>query len=570
MRDGTRLAVEVYLPGNLPPGQRLPVLLHQTRYWRAPDFRLPARWLHHGLIGYEGTRIRQLIHHGYAFVNVDVRGSGASFGQRPYPWHRDEVLDGVEILDWILQQPWAKPDVGLIGVSYSATAAEFLLHQHHPAVRCAALLFCLFDVYQDVAFPGGVQFSWFTQTWGEKNRQLDANKVPLKSPLLRALVRGVAPVAGAETELPAALAAHAANIELHARASALTYRDEVFDPETGVNIDVFSPHSYVKQLDEASVPLLCYSGYLDGAYTHSAIRRYLNQSHPESRLVLGPWEHRGQFNISPFGPGKSRFDHLGELLRFFDRHLGGAEGEAAPSVRYYLMGAECWETAESWPPSDAPAHRWYCQPAGQLSPEPIEAGQRPYTQVPDLGAGLRSRWRSMVSELHTPRAYPDLDRRDRQRCCFDTAPLTQPLRIIGHPQAVIYLRSTAPDGALHAYLEAVAPDGKVRYLTEGLLRWQHRARQEEAAPYQDVVPYRSFCQADARPLERGEVACLDIDLLPVAVEIPAGHRLRLALALGDADHFAELTPAGTEVVVLCGGEWGSGVRIGEGPSSKIS
>ena len=37
MRDGIKLAIDVYLPTSWQAGQRLPTMLHQTRYWRAME-----------------------------------------------------------------------------------------------------------------------------------------------------------------------------------------------------------------------------------------------------------------------------------------------------------------------------------------------------------------------------------------------------------------------------------------------------------------------------------------------------------------------------------------------------
>ena len=39
MRDGVKIAVEVWLPANLAPGERIPTLLSQTRYWRATKLK---------------------------------------------------------------------------------------------------------------------------------------------------------------------------------------------------------------------------------------------------------------------------------------------------------------------------------------------------------------------------------------------------------------------------------------------------------------------------------------------------------------------------------------------------
>ena len=38
------------------------------------------------LLGKEGAMVKELVLSGYIFVNVDARGSGASFGSRAHPW----------------------------------------------------------------------------------------------------------------------------------------------------------------------------------------------------------------------------------------------------------------------------------------------------------------------------------------------------------------------------------------------------------------------------------------------------------------------------------------------------
>src|SRR5689334_13390246 len=44
MRDGVRLAIDLYLPVGLKPGEKLPAILEQTRYGRRFDFRAPFSW----------------------------------------------------------------------------------------------------------------------------------------------------------------------------------------------------------------------------------------------------------------------------------------------------------------------------------------------------------------------------------------------------------------------------------------------------------------------------------------------------------------------------------------------
>jgi hypothetical protein len=42
MSDGTRIAVEVALPKDLRPGQKIPVLIKGTPYWRSPQLTFPG------------------------------------------------------------------------------------------------------------------------------------------------------------------------------------------------------------------------------------------------------------------------------------------------------------------------------------------------------------------------------------------------------------------------------------------------------------------------------------------------------------------------------------------------
>ena len=48
---------------------------------------------------------------GYTVVAVDVRGTGASFGQWRAPWQPEERADSVQVVDWIVSQPWSNQQV---------------------------------------------------------------------------------------------------------------------------------------------------------------------------------------------------------------------------------------------------------------------------------------------------------------------------------------------------------------------------------------------------------------------------------------------------------------------------
>src|SRR3954470_31901 len=48
MRDGVRIAIDLYLPAGLTRGAQLPAILHQTRYYRSMQWRRPLRMLFGG------------------------------------------------------------------------------------------------------------------------------------------------------------------------------------------------------------------------------------------------------------------------------------------------------------------------------------------------------------------------------------------------------------------------------------------------------------------------------------------------------------------------------------------
>ena len=147
MRDGIRLAADVWVPADLQAGQRPPVIMITTRYWRAhamgPVYRLLVNvGEEHVPNSHEATQWNDA---GYALVLVDARGSGASSGQRPVEWSDAEVADMGEVIDWITAQPWSNGSVGAVGVSYTGNTAEFSTIPAHPALRAVAPLYSDFD-----------------------------------------------------------------------------------------------------------------------------------------------------------------------------------------------------------------------------------------------------------------------------------------------------------------------------------------------------------------------------------------------------------------------------------------
>ena len=535
MRDGVRIATDVYLPRGFQT-QRLPAILHQTRYFR----RIELRWPYKLLFGSTHADVRRFVTNGYAYVYLDARGSGAPFGSRTQEWSDDEIRDGGEVADWIVKQPWSSGNIGATGISYDGTAAEMLLANHHPAVKACAPRFSLLDAYADIGFPGGMHYSWFTENWGSYNNALDRNALTEKlQGFQRRIVKGVAPVDGHEALLTSALREHADNYSVHAFTSSITYRDDA--GVGGLTMERMSPYAK-PEIAQAGVPIYSYSGWYDGAYNRAAIARFLSYRIPGSRLILGPWDHGGLQNISPHNaPDTPVFDQAGELLRFFDFHLKGTDNGFGRerAVRYYTMGAEAWRESDTWPPA-AEIRTLHFAPEHALANATPAANAAWDEYKVDLTAttGTGSRWRSYFNTASVPIGYPDRAQQDPKLLTYTSAPLAENWEITGHPTITLWAASSASDGQFFAYLEDVSPDGKVTYITEGLIRGLHRA--VNPAPYWHPDPSHSFRRNDGQSLKQGEPAEISFVLLPTSYLVRKDHSVRVALAGADRDHFAPL------------------------------
>lgn len=557
MRDSVKLAVNLYLPKDLPADAKIPVILYQTRYWRGGAFRWPFNMFLNNFSTTYGKLIEQVIYSGYAVMAVDVRGSGASTGTRDYPWTIDEIKDGAELVDWAIAQPWSNGRVGAAGVSYSGTTAEFLAANMHPAVKCVVPMFSLFDVYDDISFPNGVHFDYFTKNWGAANEALDANKFPEKARKARFVVRGVEPVKGEKPMLKEALKEHDANLNVYDGAKTVVYRDDKSSNSAQVRTETFSPYSFKEQIDKSGTVVYSISGWYDGDYPHASIKRFLTYSNPKNKLILGPWEHGGGYNCSPENPGASGFDKLNELMKFFDFYLKdiptGIEQE--PRVHYFTMGEEKWKTSETWPPAGTVNTEFYLAGDNKLAnSKPTNSGESFYEYQVDTTAstGPDARWNSVFGELHTPEAYGDFKERMEKMLVIKGDALPANMEVTGHGIVSLYLSSSDEDGAVFVYLLDEAPDGSINYITEGNMRLLHRKIGDKSTmPYPDAenVPYHSYLEADAAPMVPGKPDQVQFDLLPVSYQIKAGHKIVIAVSCADRAHFELLDSADDQIKI---------------------
>ena len=577
MRDGARLAAEVVLPENLPSGARIPTLLSQTRYWRAMELRAPFKWFltAEALDPYFKDFQPFFTSHGYAVVVVDVRGTGASSGMWPYPWHQDAVEDAREIVDWIVAQPWSNGRVGGHGISYLGTTAELLAALNHPAVAGVIPMFNHPDPFTDIAFPGGVLNDRFIRVWGHFDETLDRNTVPSDMGLLASLlVKGVKPVDADHGRhvLKDAVQDHASNGDVYAMAQSVDFRDER-PRDVGFSLEDIAVHRFKEEIERSHTAMFGWASWMDAGTADAVLRRFLTFDNAQ-RAVIGAWEHGGRFHASPYQSSNlpadpTLPDQWKEMMRFFDAYLKDVDNgvRSEKVLYYYTMGEEKWKTTSVWPPEGTAMQRWYLErlntlaphkptsPPGEDAPGPDGAGtdgagSDTYTINLQANSGEYNRWWEMAVLDEKTVIYPNRHDADQLLLTYTSPSLPHDTEISGYPIVTLYVTSTESDGALFVYLEDVHPDGHVTYVTEGQLRAIHRKVSDGTPPYSLQVPYHTFKQEDAEPLVPGEVAELTFGLQPTSVLIRRGHRIRIAIAGHDEGTFERIPAAGTPTIAV--------------------
>lgn len=542
MMDSIKIACDLYLPKGLEKDAKIPTILQQTRYVRSMRAKFPLNLLVHPVLASVGEdEIEYFTKRGYAYMVVDVRGTGASFGTRVMEFSWPEIRDGKEIVNWIIAQPWSNQRVGTTGISYSGTTAELLLVNRHPAVRACIPRSNIFDLYNHMVFPGGVRQGPFVKVWQKTTEYLDNNQFAAFGKKAEKYLKGINPVKKDKggKMLIEAYSEHKENFDVFTELFKVEFRDEKH-PELDLPLDNFNVQYYRDYISASKTPIYRIGGWYDGALMRSVIEGFQNIPNTE-RVLLGPWDHGPGSNASPFAKTKKRqIDIYLEMLRFFDYHLKDIDtglDKEEPFI-YYTVGEEKWKSTTHWPLYNSQAIPFYFTDGGKLRKDNnIKEGQATYMLDSTNSSGNTSRWNSQTELYKNGRThYNDRTEQSAKLLNFTTEPFIEDLVMTGHPILDLYITANNKDATLHCYLEDVAPDGSVTYVTEGQFRAIHR-KLSDPELYVTVGPYHSFLKEDAEYLTPGEPALLAFDLHPISYLFKKGHQLRISFAGCDLEHF---------------------------------
>jgi uncharacterized protein len=483
MPDGCRLAARIWLPeeAELTP---VPAILEYVPYRKNDGLALRDAPIHHYFAG-----------HGYASVRVDLRGSGDSDGILADEYLPLEQEDGVEVIRWLASRPWCSGSVGIIGKSWGGFNGLQIAAHRPPELKAVISVASTDDRYaDDVHYMGGCVLAWAMLPWA--STMLAYNALPPDPAVVGADWRATWRQRLEQT--PPYISAWLA----HQR------RDE------------FWRQGSVRE-DYAAIgcPVYMVGGWTDSY--RNAILRFLEGYPGPCKGLIGPWGHDYPEDGSP-GPA---IGFLQEAVRWWDRWLKGVDNgvmqepklrawmpEAHRPASGYLTHPGRWLAADRWPAIDAEIRRFHLG-AGTLSaaePRPADGDVERCVLGAEAAAGDLGQWGGHGDALEFP---PDQRPEDGLSLCFDTEPLAEPAEILGVPVARLDLAADRPIALVAVRLCDVWPDGASTLITRGLKNLAHRTS-----------------DAEPEPLVPGDRYRVDVPLNAIGYQVPAGHRLRLAVS----------------------------------------
>lgn len=481
MDDGVRIAATLYTPQGAAPGERFPAILQVLPYRKDDDYATQGHAAHAWFSA-----------HGYLCCRVDVRGTGASFGVPGDEYSAREHADSVAIIDWLARHPLSNGRVGMWGASYGGFNSIQVAMLRPPALKAIVPIYATDDRYtDDVHYYGGCLHA-FENIWAvgmeAENAFPPYPRYQLDDPRTQQ--------------------------RFHAEPWSFRWlRHQTDGP-------YWRPGSLRPDYGAIDAATLMIGGWMDG-YCNSVPRMLAGMGAP-SKAILGPWPHTDPSAEGPW----PRIHDLHEILRWWDHWLKDADSgvqreprlavfvrESHRPTNFRLEGGHIpgwWRHEEGWPPEGVEPRTWFCD-RGALRSTPGAARRERLVYRPTTGT---------TSKTWAPNgdgSYGLDQRGDDAFClCFDTAPLSQPLELLGFARARLWAASPCDRMNWILRVNDVAPDGTSSFVTRGVLNATHRSSHTHPAP---LVP--------------GEPYPLDVEMQVSSWVFPAGHRIRLAISNGD-------------------------------------
>ena len=516
MRDGVRLATDVYLPDA--PGP-FPVILIRTPYNKNNESEVDDAIF--------------FASRGYAVAIQDCRGRFDSEGEwTPFV---NEAADGYDTQTWCGTRTWSTGKVGTSGGSYVALTQWMPAPLRNPHLAAMAPQVGFSNLYHNWVYTGGAFQLAFNLRWGPVQMRSRTNQVRhLWLPPEQHL---------------SALFDHLPLIEADENAGGAwePYKEWIRHPDYGPWWESLGNNEL--HYPEVDVPVYGFGGWYD-VFLQGTLNNFMGvrakgrseRARRVQKVLIGPWIHclgdRGTNSRTgdiDFG-AESLLDLRAEELRWFDYWLKGIDNGILdePPVRVFVMGANRWRLATEWPVPGTRVVPWYLHSGGAansskgdgrldpIAPEGEEAPDRfvydPCDPVPTLGGS------TCCSEDITPVPMGPRDQAPvawrQDVLVYDSDRLEEDLEVTGPISVVLYAASTAPDTDFTAKLVDVFPSGYAMNVAQGIIRARYR---------------NSW--TDPSPMKPGEICRFEIDCWSSSNLFRRGHRIRVEISSSNYPQF---------------------------------
>ena len=568
-RDGTKLAIDVRLPGP-PEDGPYPTLVEYSGY----GYANPAG-------PQSGIQpVASLL--GYAVVDVNMRGTGCSGGAFDY-FEPLQSLDGYDIVETVARQPWVMHGkVGMLGISYGGISQLFVAATQPPHLSAITPL-SVIDNTQTTLYPGGILNTGFALEWAQ-DRVDDSQAAGPDSGQAWAWQR-----------IEEGDDVCADNQELHPEATDLLkktnrnryYRPAVADPLSPVkfvdkiDVPVFMACQWTDEQTGGHCPTLVramtgtnkkWFTFTNGVHTDSLdpetfnrwydfMQIYVAKQKPELSpgvKALAPALYQQIIGVSgvtlpddpiqdepDFASAKAAFEAQRDVRVLFDNGAGDAPYKPVPGFE---------KSFGTFPPPNMEPESWFLSGNGRLAGKP-GGGADQFTWDPDArpptdfsgntGGGTNGLWTDSPS-------YDWTQNPEGTALSYLSRPLASDTAVLGAGEVQVWVRSKAKNVDLQATVTEVRPDDRETFVQGGWLRTDARKMDRDLSSLTEPVP--SLRKHDVKTLPKGKWVKVRIPLYYQGHVYREGSRLRVIVSAPGGDQpiwaFAETAPSSTPWVAV--------------------
>jgi putative CocE/NonD family hydrolase len=552
MRDGVRLATDVYRPRNA--SGKAPIIWVRTpynfNYW---DVRngVPA----------DMTAALTAVKRGYAYVVQNERGHFFSEGN--YDILGAPITDGYDALAWMEAQSWSNGKVGTTGCSSTAEYQMAIASMGHPAYAAmnvqgfGAGVGRVGGYYEQGNWyrGGAIQMLFIAWLYGQQNqvrpmfpRDTSAEDLVAASRLFD-LAPQMPPVdwSKALAHLPVQ------DILQNAQGPRGIFADAM-PVDTGGRMIQRTPNDpawYKGGLWHDDMPLdvpgLWFMSWYDvsvgpnlAMYNH--VRKNASASVADQQwAIIAPVAHCAFTRatkdtvVGERSMGDARLDYQEIMYAFFDRLLKGEKSprlEALPKVTYFTMGSNQWQTSSTWPPQGAKERIFYLESGGKanslygdgkLSAAAPDADAPdtfvydPMNPVPSYGGNV-----CCTGNAVTAGSFDQRKMEARQDILVYTSePFAEGMELSGPITPTLYVSSDTKDTDFTVKVLDVYPDGRAYNLDESIQRMRYRDGYDKPLAW----------------MEKGKVYKVTLQPLTTSNWFAPGHRLRIEVSSSNFPRF---------------------------------